>query len=207
MFKDRVYKGITKTPSAKHGCHRLQVKGYVWCVQDTLAMTIPLTTSSLYPWGSYWMWEPTACSNSPMGGMLYPWESIYRFGDGVFFCVYSSSIFRNIPQDPFIYTAALSWLIWGICGEVHWFCFHTRKHFQKCHSHVQERWFDSGELAVGSSICQNPCSTGVIQMLAVFATIIVGIICLHAHLSLATRTCCQNTVWYTEMAAGDASHH
>lgn len=27
-----------------------------------------------------------------------------------------------------------------------------------------------GNLGVGSSICQNPCSTGVIQMLAVFVT-------------------------------------
>lgn len=77
------------------------------------------------------MWEPMACSNSPMGGMLYPRGSIYGFGDGVVFCVYSSSVFQNTPRRPFTYTGALSWLIWGTCGEVDLVLFSHEKPFPK----------------------------------------------------------------------------
>lgn len=91
------------------------------------------------------------------------------WGWGIILCIFilhfsehSSGSF-HLHSCPFM--AHLGYMWWS--GLV---LFSYYKHFWKCHSHVQERWFDSGQLGVGSSICQNPHSTGVIQMLAVFVT-------------------------------------
>lgn len=67
------------------------------------------------------MWEPMACRNSPMEGMLYPQGSIYRFGDGVLFCVIHPPFSRTLLgilsiQLPFHGS-------FGVCGEVDCFVF------------------------------------------------------------------------------------